>query len=115
MPLLYFVDAESACCRAGAGFCHPCCEAIEAVAVLGAECSSFVLEGLWLQKMLPEGPACVRLETFHQLCEDSGKQHGTLGLREAGEKKAELMIDYYFKGIIYSAAQRTRGAKMSED
>lgn len=87
MPPLYFVDAESERCRAGAGFCHPRCEAIEAVAVLGAQHSSFVLEGLWLQKMLPEGLACVRLETFHQLCEDSGKRHSTLGLREGGRKK----------------------------
>lgn len=95
------MDAESARRRAGAGFCPPRCEAIEAAAVLGAQHSSFVLEGLWLQKMLPEGLACVRLETFHQLCEDSGKRHGTLGLREdGGGKKAELMIDYYFKGII---------------
>lgn len=101
MPPLYSVGAESACRRAGAGFCHPRCEAIEAVAVLGAQRSSFVLEGLWLQKMLPEGPAGVRLETFHQLREDSGNRHGTLGWRgEGGEKKAELMIDYYFKGII---------------
>lgn len=87
MPPLYSVDTESARCRAGAGFCHPRREAIEAVAVLGAQRSSFVLEGLWLQKMLPEGPACVRLETFHQLREDSGKRPGTLGLREEGREQ----------------------------
>lgn len=86
MPPLYFADAESACCRAGGRFCHPRCETIEAFAVLGAKRSSFVLEGLLLQKMLPEGPACVRLETFHQLRKDSGKRHGTLSLH-AGEKK----------------------------
>lgn len=87
MPPLYFADAESACCRAGGRFCHPHCETIEAFAVLGAKHSSFVLEGLLLQKMLPEGLPCVRLETFHQLRKDSGKRHGTLGLH-AGKKKS---------------------------
>lgn len=86
MPPLYFAGAESACCRAGGRFCHPRCETIEAFAVLGAEHSSFVSEGLLLQKMLPEGLACVRLETFHQLRKDSGKRPGTLGLRAGGKK-----------------------------
>lgn len=42
----------------------------------------------------------MRLETFQQLCEDAGKAPRTLGSRDEGQGKAQLMMDYYFKGII---------------
>lgn len=72
-----------------AGFCHPHCETIEAFAILGAKRSSFVLEGLLLQKMLPEGLACVRLETFHQLREDSGSGTARSACMQAGGRKKQ--------------------------
>lgn len=50
---------------------------------------SFVLEGLWLQKMLPGGAVCVQLETFHKLHRDCRKWHSTLGLQAKKKKKKQ--------------------------